>query len=44
MPRRRRYEFYGVYELPRTLEALNPLLDSFSTSTTTTDPTEPSTD
>ena len=24
-----RYEFYGVYELPRTLEQLNPLLDSF---------------
>ena len=24
-----RYEFYGVYELPRTVEALNPLLDSF---------------
>ena len=24
-----RYEFYGVYDLPRTLEQLNPLLDSF---------------
>ena len=24
-----RYEFYGVYELPRSVEALNPLLDSF---------------
>ena len=24
-----RYEFYGVYDLPRTVEALNPILDSF---------------
>lgn len=24
-----RYEFYAVYDLPRTVEALNPLLDSF---------------
>jgi transposase InsO family protein len=24
-----RYEFYGVYDLPRTLDQLNPLLDSF---------------
>lgn len=24
-----RYEFYGVYDLPRSLEALNPILDSF---------------
>ena len=25
----RRYEFYGVYELPRRLDELNPILDSF---------------
>lgn len=24
-----RYEFYGVYDLPHTVEALNPILDSF---------------
>lgn len=24
-----RYEFYGVYDLPRSVEALNPILDSF---------------
>jgi transposase InsO family protein len=24
-----RYEFYGVYELPRSVETLNPILDSF---------------
>ncbi|MEO8811918.1 MAG: integrase core domain-containing protein, partial [Caulobacteraceae bacterium] len=24
-----RYEFYGVYDLPTKLEALNPILDSF---------------
>lgn len=24
-----RYEFYGVYDLPRSLDALNPILDSF---------------
>ena len=24
-----RYEFYGVYDLPNNVEALNPILDSF---------------
>jgi putative transposase len=24
-----RYEFYAVYDLPRSLEALNPILDGF---------------
>ena len=24
-----RYEFYGVYELPRSVDALNPILDAF---------------
>jgi transposase InsO family protein len=24
-----RYEFYAVYDLPRTLDELNPLIDSF---------------
>ena len=24
-----RYEFYGVYDLPRSVEALNPILDAF---------------
>jgi hypothetical protein len=36
-----RYEFYETYDLPSGVNQLNPILDSYRTSTTSIDPTEP---